>query len=261
MSGAVLSVLAACSAGERPGGGGGGYESLLRIADGMVQTDPLNAVPLYRRAHELNPGSPEPLVRVGQAMLLVGNPPEAAAAFQDALKLSSNNPDALRGLGAALIAMDQAELALGQYEAAMRADSNDPRALNGAGVALDVLGRHDEAQARYAEALRVDPNYLSARNNYGLSLVSSGRYPEAIDVLLVAARHPEASPRTRGNLALAYGMQGDMEQALRWLRADMDALSANRYLAYFGQLRSAGPAVAAASIRANPEYYPRGVRQ
>jgi hypothetical protein len=37
----------------------------------------------------------------------------------------------------------------------------------------------------------------------------------------------------------------------------MDEPSAQRYLAYFAQLRGATPDVRSASIRANPEYYPR----
>src|SRR5262249_41109170 len=135
-----------------------------------------------------------------------------------------------------------------------------PRALNGAGVALDLLGRHSDAQARYEAALKVDTNYLPARNNYGLSLVSAGRVPEAIEILLAAVQNPDATLKTRGNLALAYGLSGDEVQARRWLRADMDEALAQRYLVYFAQLRDAPPDVRAASIRANPEYYPKRAR-
>ncbi|MCW5744623.1 MAG: tetratricopeptide repeat protein [Alphaproteobacteria bacterium] len=257
--GATVLLVAACTTGDRSATSGGTtYESLMRIADGARQgTDPMAAVPIYRQAHDMNPKAPEPMIGIGQTMLFSGNAPEAAAAFQDALKVSPGNVDARRGLGAALIAMSQPELALAQYEAAAQAEPGDPRAQNGAGVALDLLGRPADAQGRYEAALRADPRYLPARNNYGLSLISAGRYPEAIEILAPAAGSSGATVQTRGNLALAYGLQGDDKQALRWLRADMDEPSAHRYLAYFGQLRAASPEVRAASIRANPQYYPK----
>ncbi|QQS13060.1 MAG: tetratricopeptide repeat protein [Rhodospirillales bacterium] len=257
----TLMVATACSSWDTPGAGLENYDSLMRIGDGQrANDDPMGAVNVYRKAQALNPKSPDPPIRIGQSMLAAGGNAEAAAAFQEALKLKPGNGEALRGLGAALIAMDQPALALAQFDLATTMDPTDIRALNGAGVALDLLGRHAEAQGKYQAALERDQGYVSARNNLGLSQAVSGDYAAAIATLSPltgAVGGAGGTPRTRGNLALAYGLQGDMANAARWLRADLDEPSVQRYLIYFGRLRSATPEVRTESIRANPEYFPR----
>lgn len=254
-------VAVACSSGDTPGAGLENYESLMRIGDGQrASDDPMGAVNVYRKAQALNPRSPDPPIRIGQAMMAAGGHAEAAAAFQEALKLKPGNGEALRGLGGALIAMDQPALALAQFELATTMDPSDFRALNGAGVALDLLGRHSEAQGKYQAALERDQTYVSARNNLGLSQAVAGDYAGAIATLSQltgGVGGAGGTPRTRGNLALAYGLQGDMGSAARWLRADLDEPSVQRYLVYFGRLRAATPEVRTESIRANPDYFPR----
>jgi len=258
---ALLAVLAlAAFAGCSDGDTGrvrseGNYDAVMRLADGArASGDPVNALSIYRKAREMRPNAVEPIVGQAGAMVELGAYEEAVAAYQDALKISPSNPVALRGLGTVFIALDQAELALAQYESALRTAPDDPRALTGRGVALDLLGRHEEARASYRTASEREPQFVPARNNLGLSLIVGGYYDEAIATLTPIAN---SSPRVRANLALAHGIAGDMSQAGRWLRADYDDEGTARQLVYFGQLRTLSIPERAASLRNNPQYFPR----
>lgn len=255
-----MALAVAAAAGCSTGDSGtvrseGSYDSVMRLADGArAGGDPINALNIYRKAREMNPRAIEPIIGLAGAMVELGAYEEAVAAYQDALKLSPSHPAALRGLGSVFIALDQPELALAQYDSALRAAPDDSRALTGRGVALDLLGRHEEARSSYRTASERSPQFVPARNNLGLSLIVGGYYQEAIAILQPIAN---ASPRVRGNLALAHGIAGDMGQASRWLRADYDDESTARQLVYFGQLRSLSIPERAASLRNNPQYFPR----
>jgi Flp pilus assembly protein TadD len=252
----LLLALAGCSTGDSGAvRSEGSYDSVMRLADGArASGDPVNALNIYRKAREMNPRAIEPIVGMAAAMVDLGAYEEAVAAYQDALKISPSHPAALRGLGSVFIAIDQPELALAQYELALRGAPDDARALNGRGVSLDLLGRHEEARASYRTASEREPAYVAARNNLGLSLIVGGDYQEAIAILQPIA---SSSMRVRGNLALAHGIAGDMGQASRWLRADYDDEGTARQLVYFGQLRSLSIPERAASLRNNPQYFPR----
>lgn len=255
MACAIIAV-AGCSAGDSGDvRSEGGYDSVMRLAEGArTGGDPISALNIYRKAREMRPTSVEPIIGQAGALVELGSYEEAVAAYQDALKLSPSNPAALRGLGSVFLALDQPEMALAQYDLALVRSGDDARSLTGRGVALDLMGRHEEARAAYRTASERDPQFVAARNNLGLSLVVGGYYDEAIAILTPIAN---TSPRVRGNLALAHGIAGDMSQAGRWLRADYDDEGTARQLVYFGQLRTLSIPERAASLRNNPQYFPR----
>lgn len=252
----VLVALAGCSSGDSGSvRTEGNFESVMRLADGArASGDPVSALNIYRKAREMNPRATEAIVGLAGAMVDLGAYEEAVAAYQDALKIVPSHPAALRGLGSVFIALDQPELALAQYDLALRGKPDDARALTGRGVSLDLMGRHEEARTAYRAANEREPNYVPASNNLGLSLIVGGYYQEAIAILTPIA---SVSPRVRGNLALAHGIAGDMSQAGRWLRPDHDDESTARQLVYFGQMRTLSIPERAASLRSNPQYFPR----
>src|SRR5206468_8194127 len=125
-----------------------------------------------------------------------------------------SNLVARRGLASALIGMGQPTLAEEQIALVLQADSSDYRALNVLGVALDMQGRHAEAQANYRRALELAPEYLPTRSNFGLSLAITGSSQEAIALLAPVATARGSDARIRQNLAFAYAMAGDFENAL-----------------------------------------------
>jgi Flp pilus assembly protein TadD len=255
-------AMAACTSSENPQIGGPvgevTYQSMLRVGDrAKAAGDLAAAATVYRRAHEAEPSAAEPLLKLGTTLYEAGQPEQAAQAFQEALRRQPGSLEGLRGLGSSFVMLDQAVLAAPQFEAALRLDPKDVRALNGIGVALDMQGRHGEAQARYRLALGLDPQHFASINNLGLSLAIVGETAEAIAILTSVSARADAGPRVRQNLALAYGIAGDLETAEKICRADYDEEATRRLLQYFTVLRALPPQQRSAEIRRNPVYFPR----
>lgn len=216
------------------------------------------AIPLYGRALQARPEGVEAKLGLGQAYLSIGAPDEAAALFRDVLARRSGDAAARRGLATALISTGQTELAERQLDAALQADSRDYRALNAMGVILDMQGRHAAAQERYRQGIEIAPDFVSLRSNFGLSLAISGNPQEAIAQLAPLARSRSADGRVRQNLAFAYAMAGDMENALQTSRLDLGEASAQRQLSYFMQLKALPVEARSAELRRNPNFFPQG---
>ncbi len=208
------------------------------------------AAAFYRRAHDAAPKEVGPLLGLGESLVEAGASREAAEAFRLALVIDDKNGRALRGLGNALIAQDQSDLAISQFEKAIAVDPKDYRAYSGLGVAYDSMAEHAKAQEYYYAGLEIAPNDPSLRNNLGLSLAFAGYYKGAIEILRPLALRRGATARDRQNLALAYGLAGDVENAKKFARMDMDSREVERNLSYYAQLRSmADPIQRVKSVR------------
>ncbi len=212
-------------------------DTLVRLADAaraMGNRD--GAAGFYHRAARAAPNDPELQVRLGFTLRELGALLEAEAAFRRAIAADLGNADALRGLGITLIARDMPHHAIEYLEAAVAARP-DPRAYNAMGVALDMVGERASAREAYGAGLAEDPENLSLLNNLGLSLTLSRRYAEAIAVLGRAADNPNATPRHRQNLALAYGLAGRPDKAAEVANTDLDMRSVRNNLGYYAWLR------------------------
>lgn len=237
---------------------GDSYDAVVRQADEARRAGNLDsAIPLYGRALQANPDGLEAKLGLGQSYLSIGAGDEAAAQFRDVLAKRGGDPAARRGLASALIAMGQPALAEQQIDAALQADARDYRALNLLGVSLDMQGRHAEAQATYRRGIEMAPDYVPLRSNYGLSLAITGPPQEAIAQLVPIAGSARADARVRQNLAFAYAMAGDLENALQLCRRDLDERSAQRQLAYYMQLRDLPPEARSGEFRRNPAFVPQ----
>ncbi|MFQ5954411.1 MAG: tetratricopeptide repeat protein, partial [Kiloniellales bacterium] len=220
--------------------------ALQRVGDRTrAGGDLVSAVTIYRRVADMAPLSPEPYLAMGDTLLALGAYNDAVMAYHDAISRGAK-VDAYRGLGNALIAQDQPALALTQFDEAIRRAAGDVRGYSGKGVALDMLGDYAAAQQVYRRALEIDPNNKTVLNNLALSLAFSGAHQEAIDLLLPIALDPGATPRHRQNLALAYGLAGDMTEAARIARMDLDEESVQKNLAYYQVLRARKQAIGGA---------------
>jgi Flp pilus assembly protein TadD len=209
------------------------------------------AAAFYRRAQNADPKGIEPLLGLGESLVAAGAAREAADAFRHALTLDDRNGRALRGLGNALIAQDQADLAVTQFEKAIAVDPKDYRAYSGLGVAYDSMAEHSKAQEYYYAGLEIAPDDATLRSNLGLSLAFARYYKGAIEILRPLALRPGSTARDRQNLALAYGLAGDVENAKKFARMDMDSRQVDRNLNYYAQLRSiADPVLRVKSVRA-----------
>lgn len=128
--------------------------------------------------------------------------------------------------------MGRANLAVPQYEAALQINPKDFDAYIGLGVALNLTGQHKKAENRYLDGLELAPDQLPLRNNLALSLALGGNTQEAIGILKQIVADPAARPRHRLNLALVYGLAGQLEQAAAIAKRDLKPSQIKNNLAY-----------------------------
>jgi len=231
------------SANGRDGGGAvPSYDSLMRIgAAAQSGGDLVNALGVYRHASEVDPLNPVPLVAAGDVLLEMGSVNEAIVSYNNALIRNGQTVPALLGLARAFLKTGKPALALDPLNKAYALSPDDPKVLLLFGVAKDFSGEHAEAQAWYRRGLAATPNDPALTVNLALSLALSGDYNSAIAALQPVAMAPGGSPQERQTLALIYGLRGNLAEAARLNRLDLDDASVEHNLAYYATLRELSP--------------------
>jgi Flp pilus assembly protein TadD len=232
----VMSVNGRDSGGTVPS-----YDSLMRIgAAARSGGDLPSALGVYRRAAEVDPLNPAPLTAAGDVLLEMGSVNEAIVSYNNALLRGQYLP-ALIGLTKANLKSGKPSLAMEPLSKAYAISPNDPKVLLLLGVTKDLAGEHGEAQAWYRLGLGVAPGDPALVVDLALSLALSGDYPNAITVLQPVALAPGASAQERQTLALIYGLRGNVAEAERLNRIDLDDASVAHNLAYYATLRELSP--------------------
>lgn len=212
--------------------------ALMGLAEYSEATGDLrSAATLYQRAHALDPGNREPLIRLVTLLNRIGPPNAAVEAYRDLVALEPANAEAQRRLGNALISAGRPQEAVDAYRSAL-ALGDDSRARSGLAVALDMLGRHAEARDHYAAALAQSPGDLDIKSNLAVSLALSGNYELAVETARATAFDPRATARHRQNLALVLGLANRMTEAAEVARSDLDEAGVGRAIAYYEMLRN-----------------------
>jgi Flp pilus assembly protein TadD len=212
------------SANGRDGGGAvPTYDSLMRIgAAARGGGDLVNALGVYRRAAEVDPLNPAPLVAAGDVLLEMGSVNEAIVNYNNALFRDQQNQPALIGLAKAYLRTGKPALALDPLGKAYALNPENPKVLLLYGVAKDVSSEHLEAQTWYRRGLAIAPGDPALTANLALSLALSGDYASAIATLQPMAMASGGAPQERQTLALIYGLKGNVAEAARLNRMDLD---------------------------------------
>lgn len=228
----AVSLLAACA--QEAGGPG----SSLRVAErAAAGGDHETAATLYRQAFEADPRSIDALVGLGRAYGAMGQTARAEQALLEAANRQPNDPSVLLALARVQLDGGKPQSALANLERASGRAPNDLSIIAAHGIALDRLSRHAAAQAAYRGGLQRDPTNFALLNNLGLSLGLSGKGDEGIVILRDLVRDPAATPQTRGNLALVYGLTGRESEARALLARDLEPAEVNANIAYYRELR------------------------
>lgn len=218
------------------------YAMLMRIGAAAQSGDDLpNALGVYRRAAELAPQDPAPLIAAGDVLLQMGSVNEAIVSYNAALVRPGDTQGAQVGLARAFLKTGKPQLALTPLSKAMEASPDDPKLLLLLGVTKDLAGSHLEAQANYRDGLVRAPGDPGLTVNLALSLAISGNYPNAISVLQPLAISAAGTAQERQTLALIYGLNGNTAEAARLGRIDLDDASVEQNLAYYQSLRELSP--------------------
>src|SRR3984893_9222247 len=228
------------------GRAGGGpiptYAMLMRIgAAAQSGGDLPNALGVYRRAAEMAPQDPAPLIAAGDVLLQMGSVNEAIVSYNAALVRPGDSQGAQVGLARAFLKTGKPQWALTPLSKAMEASPDDPKLLLLLGVTKDLAGSHWEAQAYYRDGLVRAPGDPGLTVDLALSLAISGNYPNAISALKQSPMSPAGTAQERQTLALIYGLTGNTAEAARLGRIDLDDASVEHNLAYYQSLRELSP--------------------
>jgi tetratricopeptide (TPR) repeat protein len=218
------------------------YDALMRIgAAARNGGDLVNALGVYRRASDVDLLNPAPLVAAGDVLLEMGSVNEAIVSYNNALLRDGKCLPALIGLAKADLKTGKPALAMEPLSRAYALSPEDPKVLLLLGVTKDLSGENPEAQAWYRQGLGLAPGDPALTVDLALSLALSGDYPGAIAVLQPIAMSQRASAQERQTLALIYGLRGNVAEAARLNRIDLDDASVEHNLAYYATLRALAP--------------------
>jgi Flp pilus assembly protein TadD len=179
----VAMTLVACSS----------QSSAMRRLDGASRADGRQAAQLHEQANRA--------LRAGQL-------PEAIALMEQAVAGSPRDVGYRLLLADAYLRAGRMDSARSTYSDVIELDPSNVRANLSVALLQIARGRPAAAVARLQE---IAPNAPAA--DVGLAYALAGQTGRAVEILESAARAPQATARTRQNLALAYAMAGDWRRA------------------------------------------------
>lgn len=212
---------------------------LVQLGNHLRQQGDLNgAAEMYSRAMRADPDSPLPPAALGDTLRHLGRYQEAEEVYHQTLAKHPYSGLALQGYGILLIEQGQPDAAVTLLMPAVDEDLADHRVFNVLGIAYDALGDHTEAQNQYLGGLGMAPGNRSLSNNMALSLALQERYEAAVAQVEQLLTGTEADEPLLHNLALIYGLGGEIGEAGKILRNLLPEADVVNNLAYYQNLRS-----------------------
>ncbi len=165
------------------------------------QGEATKAIPLFRRAVELEPGRPEAHLNLANAYLLANEPERALSEAQRALEFDANSAAALYVAGCAHLRLRQFEAALKSLQLAHDLDATVPAVSYQLGRAHEALGHLEEAIAAFREAVQLDPRHPVAHYALSQALSRAERKEEAMKEIEAHEKIKAANPAGLSNPA------------------------------------------------------------
>lgn len=142
--------------------------------------------------------------------------------------------------GKANVAVGKVTEAIGFLTSARAKDGGNWEIHAALGIAYDLTDKFDLARQSYARALQLSEGNPVVLNNMAISAALAGDIERAIATLENAPKAARHSPQVRQNLALFYGIKGDMDKAESLAKMDLDEAAVRNNLAVFSRLRAGG---------------------
>jgi Flp pilus assembly protein TadD len=175
----------------------------------------------YQRLTELDPENVQATLGLARNLRYVGSPKDAVLFLKARLSQQEKESVLRVELVKAQIAsglLNDAEEGLATLDE-LASTAWEFHALHG--VLYDHLGRFEDAQNSYGAALEFSPKNVSVLNNLSISLAQAGKLDEAISLLKDLVSSEYANAQMRQNLALLYGLKGDLEEARSLANEDL----------------------------------------
>lgn len=166
-----------------------------------------------------------------------GQPAAAVPVYRKAIEVEPDNARLYLNLGISYAQLGDLGTAVAQYRRSLSIDPEQPLALINLGIALDEQGQSNEAAATYRHALAFNPRDALANFNLGNIYLKAGdyrnaatQYERAIDANPSLAVAHFYLARARLQLGDAQGALRETELGLEWEPANAEALNARDQL-------------------------------
>jgi Flp pilus assembly protein TadD len=207
-------------------------------ASNLTEKQAISAVQTWGSAYSKNEKDKTAAINYASALRAAGQTGQAVDVLRKTVIHHSSDREALAEYGKALAANGNFDLALDAIRRAQRTDNPDWRLLAAEGGVLDSLKRNDEARVRYRQALVLAPDEPQILNNYGMSFLLTGELDEAEAILKKAVNRPNATIRSRQNLALVLGLKGNFKEAEVVATKDLPPEQAKANIAFLREMLS-----------------------
>ena len=214
----------------------------------------------FTTALSKDPKNAEALIGLGRMEILKGNNNAALMRFAKATQLEPSSVPALVGEAQALRFEGKLDAATQKINAAMMIDPENITVLQELAMIYDMTGRENLSAPIYQEIVEKAPDRAASHNNQGLNYMVRGKYPQAIRAFLQAYELDRNNKMIKNNLASAYLLYGDRENALKIFTSTVGEAAAYNNIGYLlmtqGEFDEAEKALRKA-IAINPRFYVR----
>lgn len=188
----------------------GSYQRYMQLAgDLQKRGDAGSAAALYEKATQEPDARIDAWLKLGEARLASGDARAAERAYQQALEHQSDNAAALLGVGTAQLhqgKLDRAVTSLTQASA-----GNHPEAFNRQGVAQMLRGEPAAAQVAFSQSLVLAPTNLDTQCNLALAYALGGQSQQALQIIKEVRDSPRAQASHQRNALLVMVLAGREE--------------------------------------------------
>jgi len=214
-------------------------DQLIRLGNSTRKNGDLtNAAGFYQRALSIDANNQVSLYLLGDTLNDLNDRRGVERIYAEALSRNPDDMEILRRYGNALVELDKLPQAIIQFQKGLNLSPDNAQLLNNLGVSYDLLGRHSEAQNQYEKSIQLTPKDLASKNNLALSLALSEQYDAAIALLAPYGSDTTVPTRYRLNLALIYGLKGEMEKAANIAGLILDRESVENNIKVYKGLRN-----------------------
>lgn len=207
-----------------------------------------------------NPESTWAYVGLGDISYRTGDYPSALANYQQAGNLAPENLSALLGQAQSLRQQGKLGATTELLNQAMKLAPNDLRVLTELAINYDLQGQENLAAPLYREIAAKSPDQAGVYNNIGVNELTQGNYAAAIVNFSKAFMLDGNNERIINNLAMAFALYGQEDQALRLFSKTVGEAAAWNNLGYLYMTRKRYDDAERAlqkALELNPKFYAR----
>ncbi len=207
-----------------------------------------------------NPEAAWAYVGIGDIAYQSGDYLSALANYQQASALAPDNLSALLGQAQSLRQQGKLSATSEVLNQAMKLAPNDVRVLTELAINYDLQGQVTLAGPLYQEIAAKSPDQAGAYNNMGINALSQNNYATAIIHFSKAFMLDGNNERITNNLAMAFALYGQEDQALRLFTKTVGEAAAWNNLGYLYMTQKRYDDAERAlkkALELNPKFYAR----